>query len=68
MTGSVLSSGIRADIVIPFTEYADTDDVMLPEHKNQDGEDFIDRVLKILGVIQPVDLKDDNAETKVANG
>lgn len=68
MTGVVLSSGIRADIIVPFTEYVDTDDVMLPEHKNEKGEDFIQRVLAILGVIQPVDLKDDNAEKQVANG
>jgi len=63
MSGSVLYSGVRIDCIIPFSQYADTDTVLIPESVTQDGKTFIDRVLAPLGVIQPVDLKDDNADT-----
>lgn len=68
ISGAVRTSGVRMDIVIPFSTYLDTDEVLIPESLNKEAGEFEDRVLKILGVIQPVDLKDDNAETKVANG
>jgi hypothetical protein len=68
MSGAVLTSGVRMDVIIPFSVYLDTDEVLIPESLNKESGEFEDRVLKILGVIQPVDLKDDNAEKQVANG
>ena len=68
MSGTVLTSGVRMDIVIPFSTYLDTDEVLIPESLNKETGEFENRVLAILGVIQPVDLKDDNAEKQVANG
>ena len=62
---AVITTGVRADLIVPFSVYADTDTVLIPEVTDQQGNTFVDRVLKILGVIRPVDLKDDNAEQQV---
>lgn len=65
MTGTIINSGVRMDIIIPFSEYEDTDVVMYPEHVLEGGEGFIDRVVIRLQNKPPVDLKDDNKdETK----
>jgi len=64
MTTAVLNDGCRMDLIIPFSNYADTDVVLIPEEVDKGGQTFTDRVLKILGVIQPIDLKDDNADAK----
>lgn len=60
MSTAVSLTGIRADIIIPFSKYLDTDDVIIPEVKDKDGLNFDDLVLKVLGVIQPPDAVDDN--------
>ncbi len=62
LSAAVIASGIRADILIPFSNYADTDVVLVPELTGDQGEGFTDRVLKILQTVQPVDLKDDNKD------
>ena len=62
MTATVSSAGVRMDLIVPFSVYADTDNVLIPEITDRQGETFVDKVLKMLGVIGPVDLADDNAD------
>jgi len=62
MTAAIATVGVRTDLVIPFSVYIDTDTVHVPEVTDQQGNTFIDRVLKVLGVIPPVDLMDDNRD------
>lgn len=61
-------TSVRMDLLIPFSKYAETDEVKTPEITDVTGnnyqkksETFVDRVLAILGVIQPADILDDNA-------
>lgn len=57
----VRSAGVLLDLLVPFMQYADTDEVTIPELTEADGvKTFFERVLNVLGVIPPVDLKDDN--------
>lgn len=57
MTVAVAADGVRMDIVLPFRQYADTDVVNIPGNAS---DELIKGVLEILGVIQPIDLKDNN--------
>jgi hypothetical protein len=70
MTTAVRSIGVRMDLLIPFSKYAETDVVLIPEIVDAQGRDFTTRVLAILGVVQPVDLKDDSSNpiTQQSNG
>ena len=56
-TSAVVTSGVTVHQLIPFTVYADTDTVMIPQAMD-------DAVVKLalghLGLIQPVDLANDN--------
>lgn len=68
MTAAIALAGVRMDILIPFSKYAEDDEVKIPEITQVTGtnyqkksETFIDRVMAILGVVSPVDTKDDNA-------
>ena len=61
-------AGVRMDLIIPFSKYAETDEVKIPEvtmvigtSYQKKSETFIDRVMTYLGVASPVDLFDDNA-------
>jgi hypothetical protein len=65
---SIVTSGVRMDLLIPFSKYAEDDEVKIPEITDITGtnyqkksETFIDRVMAIVGMVQPVDLHDDNA-------
>lgn len=62
ITTSVLNDGCRMDVIIPFSNYGDTETVLIPEEKDDQGNDFVNKVLAKLGIIQPVDAKDDNAD------
>ncbi len=64
MTGDIISSGVRMDIIIPFSEYEDTDVVLYPEHTLRSGEGFIDRVVMRLQNKPPVDLLDDGRDNE----
>lgn len=64
MLGGPLAAGVRMDLIVPFSEYDDDDEVLVPETKEEKGRNFTDRVLDILGVIRAVDLKDDNADPR----
>jgi hypothetical protein len=48
--------GVRMSILQPFSVYADTDTVLIPEFRDREGVNFTDRVLKLLGNIKPVEL------------
>lgn len=63
MTAAVAATGVRMDIVIPFSVYAETDTVLIPEMQDDQGNTFFDAVLKMLSIIQPPDTRDDNADT-----
>jgi len=67
MNDVVSGAGCRVDLIIPFSNYEDTDTVHIPEFDDIQGNTFEDRVLKTLSVIQPVDQKDDNSDIKVSN-
>jgi len=64
MTGEVITSGVRMDLIIPFSEYADTDVVLYPEHIiGEEGKGFIDRVVdRLLAKPQTVNLSDQNKD------
>ena len=62
MPASVIASGVRMDIVVPFSEYADTDIVLVPEIQSQEGKDLVDLVVDKMMAIPPVDTIDDNAD------
>lgn len=64
MTAAIRAAGVRMDIVVRYRDYLDTDTVLLPGDKTIDDEKspFIMAVLRLLGVIQPVDLNDDNKD------
>jgi hypothetical protein len=66
----VAAIGCRMDLIIPFSKYAETDEVKIPEITQVTGtnyqkrsETFLDRVMVILSVVAPVDIKDDNASS-----
>ena len=61
MTSAILATGVRMDLLIPFSVYADTDVVNIPEFGEKEGGTFLQRVLTALAVIPPTDLLDNNA-------
>jgi len=61
----VIATGVRADLIIPFSDYLDTDDVMIPDLTGNEGSGFTDRVLQILSAVRPVELFENKTiETK----
>lgn len=63
MSGAILTSGVKLDLIIPFSAYAESDIVLIPETlPGRETTTFIDRVLAVLGVIQPRDQRDNNAD------
>lgn len=65
-------TSVRMDLLIPFSKYAEDDEVKIPEitdvtgtNYRQVAQTFMDRVMSILGVVSPVDTKDDNASAQV---
>ena len=62
MPDAIRAVGVRMDLIIPFSKYDEDDEVKIPEIADmRTGETFVDRVMKILGVVVPTDLKDDNS-------
>ena len=65
MSAAVLATGLRLDLLIPFSQYDDTDTVMVPELTGDEGMGFTDRVLQILQNVKPVELLENKQfETK----
>lgn len=58
---SVVHIGVRMDIVIPFDNYADDDDVLIPFGKDLQ---LIAAIIEILRSTPKVDLIDNNADTE----
>jgi hypothetical protein len=61
MTAAIAALGVKMDILQPFSAYADTDTVLVPEIRDRQGVDIVERVLKILQTVQPFEQIDDNA-------
>ena len=61
VTSAIASAGCRMDIVIPFDQYADTDQVLIPFAKDMQ---LVTLVTESLKDIPPVDLEDNNADTQ----
>jgi hypothetical protein len=68
MSAAVQAVGVRLDLIIPFSKYDENDEVKIPElteilgtNYQKRSEGFMERVMAILGVAAPVDLKDDNS-------
>jgi len=64
MTAAIRASGVRMDLIIPFSEYADTDVVLYPEHTLEDGSGFFDRIVARLQNKPIVDLLDNNKDNE----
>jgi len=62
ITGAIITSGVRMDLLIPFSEYADTDIVLYPEYVDDNGLGFIDRVVERMKDKPTVDLLDTNRD------
>lgn len=62
MSTAIATVGVRMDILQTFSSYADTDVVLIPEYQDNQNMTFVDRVLKTLRGIPPVEQKDDNAD------
>ncbi len=62
MSAAIIASGVRADLVIPFSAYADSETVLLPEVWGRGDDAFLDRVLKHLREIPAVDLNENSKE------
>lgn len=61
-TGAVINSGVRMDLLPTFSSLNETDTLLIPDEKDDQGQGVVMRVLALLGVIPPVDLKDDNSD------
>jgi hypothetical protein len=61
MDAAMVALGVKMDILQPFSAYADTDTVLVPEIRDRQGADIVDRVVKILQTVQPFEQIDDNA-------
>jgi hypothetical protein len=69
MSAVVKATGVRADLLVPFSVYTDSDTVLIPEMTDKQGQTFLERVLKALSMIQPMDALDNNQDLKQqANG
>jgi hypothetical protein len=53
---AIIAAGVRADLLIPFSKYEETDTVLVPELTGDQGTGFTDRVLQILSAVKPVEL------------
>lgn len=62
MTGTIIASGVRMDLLVPFSVYAETDVVPFPNHVDSNGMGFIDRVVERLTDKPTVDLLDNNQD------
>jgi len=56
MSAAIVTTGVRADLIVPFSVYTDAETVLLPEFKDDQNETFADRVLKNLFKIPVADL------------
>jgi hypothetical protein len=60
MDAAIAALGVKMDILQPFSAYADTDTVLIPEIRDRQGVDIVERVVKILQTVQPFEQIDHN--------
>jgi len=63
-SSSIVTTGVRMDLLIPFSNYADTDTVLIPEIVDEEGNGFVERVMKELEHVQPIDMNENPKEVK----
>lgn len=63
MDATTASQGVRMDIIVPFSQYADTDEVVVPEITDEKGRAFSDIVMEVMSVIKPSEFIDDNSQS-----
>lgn len=63
MTAAIAAEGVIMEVIQPFSQFADTATVYIPEFRDGEGMSFDDRVKKKLMTIPPVDLSEDTDET-----
>lgn len=63
MTAAIYANGVRMDCVVPFSDYSESDQILMPENPSSEGATFTDLVLTILGVIRPQETINDNVST-----
>lgn len=70
MTSAIATAGVRMDVLIGFSDYSETDDILIPENpsittsgQKSESATFTDLVLGILGIIRPQETVDDNQLT-----
>jgi hypothetical protein len=51
------------EVIQPFSQFADTATVYIPEFRDGEGMSFDDRVKKKLMTMPPIDLSEDTDET-----
>jgi len=56
LSPGVIASGVRADVIIPFSNYADDEVVLTPELTSDEGRGLVDRVVELLARVPPVEL------------
>lgn len=56
ISAAIIASGVRMDIVIPFSQYADTDFVPMPELTGNEGQGLVDRIVGMLSGVRPIEL------------
>jgi hypothetical protein len=64
MSAAIQAVGVRADILVPFSVYADADTVLIPEITSKEGLPFVDMVIRVLMSLPPVDTLDNNEDVK----
>jgi hypothetical protein len=62
MDAVTAAAGVRLDLIIPFSQYADTDEVTVPEITDEEGKAFTDVVMEVMSIIKPSDFIDDNTK------
>lgn len=56
LSAGVIASGVRADVIIPFSNYADDEVVLTPELTSDEGKGLVDRVVELLARVPSVEL------------
>jgi hypothetical protein len=67
MTVAIATAGVRMDVLVNFSDYDETDQILIPDVPSLENENFTDMVLKILGLIQPQDTVNDNIDKQTNN-
>ena len=69
MSPAIQAQGVRMDLIVPFSEYDEDEEVKIPEIEtsagtryNASSQSFVDKVMQILGIAPKVDTKDDNRD------